>query len=440
MTVIKQNPALAANAVMQRLFQMRQLWENAASSYFDPSGFQLALQNCIMTSRTVTFILQSNKVHMNNFDDWYDQHRERWNADPIMRWARDARNSIEKQGDLETHSQVRAIIIASYLDGPESEWLPAALFANPQQLYRAVPKKYLIPHVIENGTLLIERRWIDNELPDMEVLEALAHVYAQFADTLVDYCNMNKLKVPPSLTDARPDAMGTLSMDRALYLSMRDGRITGNRYFRKPMERPGPKVKKFVKKRYGPGANWDRLSHALTLREVAKVYFDHARILLMRDGYHRSFAFLMKGRAVVQMIPSEHPDRASRYVLMRDLAKLARIEGADGVMLISEAWHAKVEDAPSGFAADAINKGEALAMHAADATGDSFSFNAVFHRRRPKGKKIKRIDDTTLDDEGLQFITCPFLREWDVLDPEKLAATVARMDAMGIETPSISVD
>jgi hypothetical protein len=437
----ERNPAKAANAVIQRLLQMRQLWGDAAASYFDPSRFQLNVQNCITISRTVTFILQANKEHMNGFDAWYEGHRTRWNGDPVMRWARDARNSIEKRGDLDTYSQVRATIIVGYLGGPETQWLPQALFYSPLQVFQTVPKRFFIPHIIENGTLLIERRWVDNEFPDMEILEALAYVYGQLADTVVDYLKTNKLKIPPKLADTRPDAMGALAMDRALYLSMRDGTITGNRYFHKPMEQIGPKAEKRIKSRYGSGANWSALAEAKTFREVAQVYFDHARIVLLRDGYHRNFTFFLKDGIVFRMIPTDHPDRASRYVLVRDLAKLARIDGADGVMMIAEAWTAAADDIPpSGFAVEAKNRGESLTMHAASAKGESFSLNARFHRRRPGGKKVKAIDKTVCEDDGFLFIMCPFLHEWGILDMAEVMQAVQRVDDAGIITPEIEAE
>ncbi len=441
MTAKAKNSAQAARMVIQRLLQMRQLWEDAAATYFDPSRFQLNLQNCITVSRTVTFILQSNKEHMGGFDAWYETHRLRWNADPIMQWARNARNSIEKQGDLITHSQVRATIIASYLDGPETQWLPQALFLSPVQLFRAVPAKFRVPHIVENGTLLIERRWVDNELPDLEVLEALSHVYGQFADVIVDYLNINRLRVPPRLAETRPDAMGELAMDRALYLSMKDGSLRGNRYFRKPLKRPGQKAVRRTIKRYGPGARWKKLAEAETFQDVAEEFFNHARMILHRDGHHRSFTFFLKGRQIVQMIPTDHPDRATRYVLIRDLAKLARIEGADGMFMIAEAWSAAVADVPeSGFAVDAKNRGEVLVMHAASSNGDTFVMRSTFYRRRLGGKKVKRVERAELERDGLQFITFPFLREWGVLDMEKVVAEIQRMDALGIGPSEIIFD
>jgi hypothetical protein len=420
---------------------MRQLWEDAAAAYFEPARFQLSLQNCITVSRTVTFILQSNKDQMEGFDAWYEQQRSQWAGDPIMRWARDARNSIEKQGDLKTHSQVRGSIIAGYLDGPETKWMPQALFSSPQQIYRSIPSKFFIPHVIENGTLLIERRWVDSELPSIEVLEALAHVYGQFADTIVDYLRVNRLKLPPWLADTRPDAMGALAMDRALYLSMNDGSITGHRFYRKPMEKPDAKVAKKALKRYGPDAGWKRLREARSLRELAEIYFEKARIVIARDGFHRSLGFFLKGSTVIQMISTDHPDRASRYVLMRDLAKLARTCGADGVMLIGEAWTVFQPNIPkSGFAADAPDRGEAIVLHAANAAGEALSLQALFERKRPGSKKIRHIEPTMLDEDTFQFLLYPFLREWDCVDQDKVKTALDQVEALGVETPVIGDD
>jgi hypothetical protein len=85
----------------------------------------------------------------------------------------DARNRIEKEGDLETHSYVRAEIVAPYLDvGPRIE-VPASLFQNPAALLRTIPTGALGKHVRRNGALRLERRWVENTLPDYELLDAL---------------------------------------------------------------------------------------------------------------------------------------------------------------------------------------------------------------------------------------------------------------------------
>lgn len=437
MHAIHPRPKKAAKAAIDRLLQMRQLWEDAAESYFDPPRFMLSLQNCITISRTVTFILQSNKAEIPNFEPWYANHVARWAADPVMKWAKNARNSIEKQGDLEAHSQVRAEIIAGYLPGPETKWMPQLLFKSPYSIWLGIPRKYFIPHIIDNGTLLIERRWIDSNLPDMEVLEALAHVYGDFCTTIADLMITNNIEPPPELDRTRPDPMGQLAMNRAIYLSMADGSITGHRFVKKPFETPTDTVKAKLEKRYNLPFNWKRIREAKTLREVADAYFERARAMMLRDGIHYSFVFLLRETTIIQMIRADHPTRASRYVLMRDFAKLAHIAKADGVMYVGETWTAQGDDLPaSGFAIDAKNRQEAVMLTAANSSNEHFQLMAQIHRKRIGGTKVKALGPVQAE-KGFPFLFVPFLQMWGCLDRDEMMQSFGSMEEMGIVHPKL---
>jgi len=86
----------------------------------------------------------------------------------------EARTRIEKRGDLEAHSFVRAEIIASYLgEGPQIE-IPAKLFQSPRGLLRTIPKGAVGEHVRRHGVLRLQRSWVENMLPDYELLDAVA--------------------------------------------------------------------------------------------------------------------------------------------------------------------------------------------------------------------------------------------------------------------------
>ncbi|MGX5805554.1 hypothetical protein ACWGS9_30670 [Bradyrhizobium sp. Arg314] len=427
----------AAKAVVSRLIQMRQLWIDAAENYFEPKRFLLSLQQCITVGRSVTFVLQAQKGVIKDFDAWYAPHVLKMAGDPIMIWARDARNSIEKRGDLNTLSQVRAEIVASYLDGPATDWMPEALFASPREIFKAVPKKFRIPHIVENGTLVIERRWVDEELPEIEVLEAMAHVYGQLADLVEDLLRHLGIEVPSDISD-RPDVMGALAMDRALYLSMRDGSQTGLRYFQREAKIDG----KALKKRYGKGAvNWKIFEKATTFREMAEAYFRQARILMAVDGYHRAFAFLLRGNSVVRIIAADHPDRASRYLLMRDLARLAHIDGADGVMFINEAWTALENEVPeTGFAVDAKNRGEVLALLACNAKCETYNFQARIIRKKKNPTKVKRLEATVVGKDVVAWMLYPFQRQWGCVDEKKMMQGEERLIAAGVKLPTVAAD
>jgi hypothetical protein len=423
----------AAINVMKRLLDMRRLWNEAADAYFDPAKFILMLQQCITTSRTVTFIVQSNKAAFSNFDAWYASYQKRWRNDPIMTWARDARNTIEKQGDLETHSQVRAELIAGFLPGPATEWSPSELFASPLSIWRGIPKKYCVPQVIENGTLLIERRWVASSLPGVEGLEALAHVDEEFCVLIGDLLQRHGIPVPVGLRESRPEPMGQLAMDRALYLSVATGQPVGVRIRNRPVMIDAEKVRKKSVKRYGVSPDWSRLKDAKSFRDVAKAYFEHARVVMAKDGYHRSIAFLLRGTKPVEAVGTEHPNRASRYVMMRELAKFASACRADGVILLSEAWTAYGSDVPkSGYAAEAPNRGEALALISGNSAGEICAFDAEIIRKKPGGKKVKRLGPTRENSGRAQFILMPFQSQWNCLTKEMIDHAVNSMDEMGI--------
>jgi hypothetical protein len=419
---------------ISRLLQARLTWDEAAANYFDPDRFLLSLQNCITLARTVTFVLQANKNGIPNFERWYEPYQEKWRNDPVMVWAREARNAIEKRGDLTTRSQIRGRIIASYSDDEaiESNWASHPLFATPQQVFASIPARMRIPHVRENGALLIERRWIDAELPDIEVLEAVAHVYGELARMLADLASQLNLSIHGALAGSKPDAMGKLAMDRAIYLSMRDGSLIGRRHFERLVDAPGEARKQRLIRRYGTRER-DGLRSANTFREFVEAYFDAARVVMLRDHFHRNFLLLLRGRDVVRLIATEFPNRACKYVMMRDFARLARIHGADGVLLVGESWTAHGADVPrSGFAADAANRGEALTVHAANASGEQFSLMADVERKKIKRWKVKRLSPTRLN-TGFQYMLMPFLREWGCVDTDELDQSFKRQEEMGIK-------
>jgi hypothetical protein len=72
-------------AVDRRLEDVHQQWHQAEQAYFEPEQFRIAIQTAIQTLRTVTFILQSNKRQIPDFETWYETWRQRLAADPLMR-------------------------------------------------------------------------------------------------------------------------------------------------------------------------------------------------------------------------------------------------------------------------------------------------------------------------------------------------------------------
>ena len=76
-----------------------------------------------------------------------------------MRWAVNARNKVEKQGDLATLSQIKIELVASYAGHPSTTWAPESVFASLGDIRRSIPPALLDDHVAKHGVLCVQRRW-----------------------------------------------------------------------------------------------------------------------------------------------------------------------------------------------------------------------------------------------------------------------------------------
>ena len=414
----------AVGAVLRRLKDLSRQWHAARDAYFQPEQFRIGLQSTITTARTVTFILQSHKASIPDFDIWYEKVQAKFRADPIMKWAVNARNKVEKQGDLITLSQVRIELVASYAGHPSTTWTPASVLASLGDIRRSIPAALLDDHVRKHGVLCVQRRWVDEELPDHEILDALAHVYGQLAQMIIDLHHHIGTVIPDGgpdkgehlllspLPDGRQKSMEVLEAERTIYIAVRDGKEM--EIGRIPKGPPRAKVTRLARKRYGKSA-WAGLGDAHTFAEMADVFFTEARRLMLRDGYHLPIMLLWKDLIPMDQIQAWPTDQRAKYMLMRDAAARARQIGANGVTYVSEAWTARREDIPeSGFAAEADRRGEALVMFAATAEGEMFSLQADVTRKRVKAHKVKALGPTVRDD-GHVMALAPFFEVWGKL-------------------------
>jgi len=118
-----------------------------------------------------------------------------------MSWMVDARNRIEKRGDLEAYSFVRAEIIASYLDvGPRLE-ISAKLFQSPRGLLRMIPRDTLGGYITRHGVLRLQRRWVENTLPNYELLDAIAVAFGKITELVHDAHRQIGLDPPETIHD-----------------------------------------------------------------------------------------------------------------------------------------------------------------------------------------------------------------------------------------------
>lgn len=104
------------NGTHSRLHQTHLLGHQVQREYQNPEGFCANLNAAVQGLRSVTFVLQKEQEAIPGFEPWYKEWRERLKQDPLMKWLIDARNRIEKQGDLQTHSSARISLLAGWDD------------------------------------------------------------------------------------------------------------------------------------------------------------------------------------------------------------------------------------------------------------------------------------------------------------------------------------
>lgn len=145
----------------RRLCDLAQLLRNCGDTYFSPDQFRQNTNQFLQTARTITFIIQKNKSFIPNFDGWYKLNVfQPWQNDIVMSWAKDARNVIEKEGDLEMQNTLRASVLYSYeseeditIEVTRKELLQASI----EQLLK-LARNALPPGIIASAVLKTQRR------------------------------------------------------------------------------------------------------------------------------------------------------------------------------------------------------------------------------------------------------------------------------------------
>lgn len=405
--------------VHRRLEDSHHQWHQAEQSYFEPEQFRLGIQSTIQTLRTVTFILQNHKHEIAEFDEWYEGWQTKMRAEPLMRWMVDARNKIEKQGDLELHSMVRAEIIASYLEEGRSVDVPTNLFEGPAELLNSIPKNDLGRHIKNHGILKIQRRWVENTLPDYELLDAVAVAYGRISQLLADAHRQMGLETPVTtnvktgeefgesgLREGRMPCMIGHAGGRALDIGLWDGRPLG-------IANKSRTVKREEAERAAaafPVRLQDIFPHSATNNEqILKGLFETARKVFLKDGRHVSIVFLLCETKPIKLMSLRPEEHGHKYVMMRDVADEVIRHGADAVVMLAEVWMAPFDKFRAyQRAIDAPNRLEALTGTLVANDGQMIELAAEIIR---KNDEIQLADTITLLDPAL-FSFAPVLRAW----------------------------
>ncbi len=396
---------------LRRLHDAREHWDLAREKYFEPELFRMNVNACIQSLRSVTFLLQKNKSYIDGFEEWYSNWQLKMKADPKLKWLVDARNKIVKEGDLNLQSFLKASVVGSYLDHEvpkfRVELKPGLLLPH---IHKAVKDCGLPPEMLADSYVKMERKWVEKEHPDTELLELLTHCWIFLLKLLMD---------SPSVDAETRQSASQLEGPPPCMLSGLDSLKSYYKYTPKSLVSAdivqSSRAVKFNSKvvdRYKDSPLFTQKKEIQDFNQLCDLFFEQAKYVLSKDGYHVFLVVFLSDNVPIQFTELQPADQADKYRLMREVAETARKIHANGVLTISEAWTATQSiGEPLKAARHHKNRGEAIILAAATKRGEKRVLKAAFEKRGFIDKKV-HIYPTEEEDLDTANILEPVRNMW----------------------------
>lgn len=320
----------------RRLHDLWLLLERCHATYMEPELFRLSANQFLQTARTVTFIIQKNGKDIPDFHAWYDPIMECWGRDEVMRWAKDARNKIEKEGDLDLYSTLNLTLFFSYLQEQDiriETGKEELLLAGTKRLTR-IARQHLPSPIVDAAAIKLERRWVANSLPHWELLHAFNYVYAAMYRMSVDLARYRGTELVSSIRDPTDLYPAREAARQVAYLKLADMKV----YFQHNQRiHADPEYK--APQSFVAASLQERFVTAKTSEAMFHVMEDMARLVFENDGFHLHFFYVFdENMDVVDMGMSQQRDQAEKFIHWRHVADRIAVLGAKAVVSIGEAW------------------------------------------------------------------------------------------------------
>ncbi len=405
--------------VEKRWLDSWDLWVNCAKNYYNPESFRLNLNNCIQTLRSITWLLQKSKNSIPGFNEWYKKQQSQMINDNILKWLKNSRNKIVKQGDLILHSKAKIAIVTNWLEPPSLE-IDIPPFTKTSDFVKVISKKITIKPSYFESILKIERKWVDSELPETELLEGLAHSFkflteilsnahkSLLKDKYIEKCTWYRLY--NSQKNHIFGGMNSFDWYRTSWFNLK------NNEFIDIQEIPINKKfsQKKVRERYSNCANsLNKFREAKNFDEEVKIFFEMAKGVLKKDGHHIPIAIIGYPNKSKKICSLVFKDKSEKILVINKIANTLKNTGAINIILISESWLYDIDKAkPSKKGIEYSDKREMLSVSALNIKGDEFHHNVIFEKL---DNKIV-IKEESQDKFGNynEFLLLPIKKAWGI--------------------------
>jgi len=334
-----------------RLHEVYTLWHQSAEAYEDPGEFRTYLNACIQAIRNVTFILQSQKSEIENFEIWYSEWQTAMKNDQIMKWCVATRNKIVKAGDLEKHSEAIVSYIASYFEPPKFHFRVSP-FSSATEIAHEVAINFLLPELRNDGFLKVEKRWVSVDFPKIELLELLAYAFSFLANLLADVEKRNGPTAKSNTEEIEqtfnksteflkinkadmPLCMAAFEDIRTQWLKLPHLEFT-QAVVAKDQKIDPPKEK--IIKRYGglPSLSPSEEKIESGLRKQATLILKQAKKNLIKDKRLVTVAFLINPNKEMSIVEINYENYEDKYLVWESVAKEVFRRRATAIITVGE--------------------------------------------------------------------------------------------------------
>jgi hypothetical protein len=315
----------------------------------EPDLFRMNTNQFLQTARTVTFLIQKKKDSIPNFISWYQRAvLQPWQNDIVMSWAKNSRNIIEKEGDLDLNSTLIATLVTSYLteqDATVKTGRAELLGAGIKKLMR-LARKQLPTGISDAASIKIERRWVTASLADWELLHALTYVFTRTHEVCQSLALQLKIEMDPSIDDPSDFERFRDEAQRVQYVKLATMQghsfsITTKRIHRDDKATLPAELQKIIETSKSHG------KEPRSIEDTAEYLAKMAEATFLHFGNHVPMLFLYdQAWAPIDMVSTQFADQADKYLFWRRMADRVQTMRAYGVGWISESWRRDSKNYP----------------------------------------------------------------------------------------------
>lgn len=322
----------------RRLKDLSIALENCSKSYFEPELFRFNANHFLTTARTVSFLFQKDKASILNFENWHNKNiLEAWKNDEIMKWSVSSRNTIEKEGDLDIHSQIKATLIFSYIEEQDIKLVLSKtehLNIGVKRLVRFA-RQNLPTGVSDAAVVKIDRSWIANTLPEQELLQAFRYIYARLHEACKSLATHLNSNIEMSIRDATSFDDISVGNSRVQYVKLNStglGTIAATRYYKNDIKYSPPTwaVELAEKRKSNPPKS---------LRDYVLFQANIAEQSFNQFGNHMPMLWLLNEEfEPIDYIATIPEDQAYKFIFWRMIADRIHYLKAKSLIWVCESW------------------------------------------------------------------------------------------------------